>query len=140
MKSVFFVEHVFFMEIDNKPYIKFYMNGAVLCIYLMIPRMLCFGEAITNFEATGISHCFEALCSVQSSIQPIYTSRSVSFDRYTFHRYPYKIWRWFIHFGFEKQGNLSQTCKVCKKKKFYSVSGVYIFYRVSKSLGASQAL
>jgi hypothetical protein len=53
-----FVEHVFYLERDNKPYLKFHLKRVVLLIYRIMSNMLGFGGWIADFEASGISRCF----------------------------------------------------------------------------------
>jgi hypothetical protein len=106
-KVPLFDGHGFPRERNYKPHLKFYMKKAILFIYRMIPRMFGFGGWTTDFWAIGISRCFGGLCSVQSSIQHMYTFILISLSSYAFHCYPCAIWKCFIHLGFEKQGNSS---------------------------------
>jgi hypothetical protein len=117
--------HVFSRKKSNKSYLKLYMKTVVLLINGMILRTLRFDGLMTDFGGTGISRCFNALRSVQTSMQHSHTLSLVSFNRYTFHLVPCEIRKWFIHLGFERQDNLLELLtpgnrKVCKKVKLFS--------------------
>jgi hypothetical protein len=102
-----FVGHGFPLKRDNKPFLKFHMKKAVLCIYRLILKMLIFGGWRTHFGFTGISRCFGAWYSVHKQIRHGHTSSLISFDRYTLYLVPCGIWNWVVHLGFEKQGTFA---------------------------------
>jgi hypothetical protein len=102
-KVSLFVRPEFSRERDNKFNLKFYMYKLTHIIYRIVPRMLGFSVWMADFGATGISRCFGTWRSVQRNIQHGYTSLLVAF-----YLVPCKIWGWFIHISFEKQGNFTQ--------------------------------
>jgi hypothetical protein len=92
------------------------MKKGVLLTYRMVSMMLGFLGWNAIFRGAGFSHCFVALCSNNWRIKHRSALFFVFLDRYIMSFVLCKIWRWVIHLGFERQGNLFSKVRVGNRK------------------------
>lgn len=80
-----------------------------------------FSGWMTEFEATRISRCLRAKCSVHRRIQHWHTSSLVSSDRYALHLVTYWVWRWIVYLGFAKKGVDRKKWGLCSQNRSVNV-------------------